>query len=72
VQKARRVHSGDTDNRAELFEVFDLATNGYVPYGTALDPEMIEVDEDDEMLLQVEDGEMMLLQVEEGEEMLLD
>jgi hypothetical protein len=55
------VHSGDTDNDPELYEVYDLATESYVPYGMASNPEMIEVDNDDEMLPDVEEDEEMLL-----------
>jgi hypothetical protein len=41
--------------------VYDLATHSYVPFGMALNPEIIEVDEDEEMLLGVEEDEEMLL-----------
>lgn len=52
IEKVRRVHSGDADSYLELFEVFDLATSSFVPYDTQLKPEMIEVEEDEEVLLE--------------------
>ena len=44
---------GNTDSYPNLLELFDVADHSYVPYGTALKPEMIEVEEDEEMLLKV-------------------
>jgi hypothetical protein len=61
IEKVRRVHSGDGDDDPELLEVFDLAIHSYVLYGTASNPEMIEVNEDEEILLEIiEDEEMSL------------
>lgn len=63
VEKIRRVHSGETDNGPDLIELFDLTADSYVPYGTALYPKAIEVDEDEEMLLEVKEDERMLLDI---------
>lgn len=63
VERIRRVHSDETDNDPDLTELFDLAADSYVPYGTASYSKMIEVDEDEEMLLEVREDERMLLDV---------
>jgi hypothetical protein len=49
-KKVRRVHSGDTDE--ELLEELDLSTGEWVPLGTAIDPQLVgvDVDEDADML----------------------
>ena len=61
IEKTRRVHPGDTDNDPELLGVFDLLFQSYVLYDTALIPEIIEVDGDEEILLEAGEDEEMLL-----------
>lgn len=50
-KKVRRVHSGDTDD--QLLEEFDLSTGEWVPLGTAIEPQLVgvDIDEDADMLM---------------------